>query len=919
MKKELVHLLLVLMWLTCGGALLQGKQKTFEFERISVEEGLSQSTVTCILQDGKGFMWFGTYNGLNKYDGHSMTVYRNDSGARNSLSEDAVLSLCQTPDSMIWIGTMQGGLNRFDPRTGVFTRFQPNPGGDPAATVNSPQIQGLRVDKNGHLWIATFGGGLNKFDPETNRFTHYLFKKGDAGYPLVWRRNAVRSFTGPHDGVFWAGTHDGLIRFEPEGEKIKVYQPEPGKPGAISHMVVTSVLVTRGGTLWAGTFDGLNRYNPGADTFTVFRNDPSDPYSISHSRIQTLFEDRSGVIRIATNAGGVDYFNAEEQRFYHSSHHSGDIVRSIYQSKDGILWFGTMAGGVNKLDLLKCKMACYRQDPGKPFGLSDGSVSCIYEDREGVLWLGTETGGLNRMDRQTGYVTVYKHRPGDPAGLRNNMITGLVEGKKGYLWLSTHKGLHRFDRKTGAFTHYPADYDNPRAFISDEMFDIALDPSGRLWVAIPGAGVNLFDPETGLVTPYRAAGDNPSGLSHDWVNMLYIDRRGTLWAGTSKGGLNRFNSETNTFSHYQASISDPHSISDNDVNDIHEGGQGNFWIATAGGGLNRMDRETGTFTCYTTRDGLADDVVYAVLEDGNGLVWLSTNRGISRFDPRTGVFKNYDLRDGLQGYEFRLGAAFKNQRGELFFGGLRGLNVFHPDNMRDNRNIPDIVITSLKRFNQPVPVGANSSLKKHISYTNRLTLPHDKNFFSLEFAALDYTNPANNRYRYKLEGMHDDWIPLGNKHDINFTGLKPGEYRFRVMGSNNDGYWNEAGTVLDITVTPPYWATWWFRGLVLLAIAGLILLWHRNRMNRATLELKTESQLNRLFAKYGISEREQDVLRLALKGKSNNEIEDQLYISLPTVKKHLYNVYKKMAVKNRLELINLVQRSMPGSARLPVT
>lgn len=465
----------------------------------------------------------------------------------------------------------------------------------------------------------------------------------------------------------------------------------------------------------------------------------------------------------------------------------------------------------------------------------------------------------------------------------------------------------------GFFPRFPLSNRLQIDYLTPYFFQCIVEDHPGLLVGTAGGGLNIFDTQTEIFTRCQHDPNNPTSLSHNYIPVIYKDREGGIWIGTWGGGLNQLDKQEKAFSHYQASTDDPYSLSDNDVFSLCEDRAGNLWIGTSGGGLNRFDRENKRFIHYTTRDGLPNNIINGILEDSQGCLWLSTNRGISRFNPSTKVFKNYDLRAGIQGQKFNLGAYYKNQTGEMFFGGVNGLNSFYPDRITGNLNIPPVVITHFKRFNQPVTIGGDSPLQKHISYTSELTLSYRENFFSLEFAALDYTNPSQNQYKYKMEGLHNDWVYLGTKHDVNFAGLPPGEYIFRVKGSNSDGTWNEEGTSLKVIITPPFWAAWWFRGLCVILAAALIYLWHQSRLKRLTLQLKTETELERIFRKYNISNREQEIIQLILKGKSNKEIEDSLYISLPTVKSHIYSVYRKLGVKNRLELINFIQKTIkPG-------
>ncbi|NIO80033.1 MAG: hypothetical protein GTN53_05710 [Candidatus Aminicenantes bacterium] len=438
---------------------------------------------------------------------------------------------------------------------------------------------------------------------------------------------------------------------------------------------------------------------------------------------------------------------------------------------------------------------------------------------------------------------------------------------------------------------------------------IREDHNGVLWIGTRGGGLNRFNRETEAFTRYINDPHNPNSPGCNYIYTIYVDRYGVMWLGTSRGGLNRFDPQKETFIHYKYDPSTPNSLSNNIVLSICESQNGVLWIGTWGGGLNKFNRQKQTFTRYTTKKGLPDNHIYSILEDNQGNLWLGTNKGLCRFSISTGKTKIYTPVDGLQDYEFNTGACYQSQSGEMFFGGVNGFNCFYPDRIEDNHYIPPIVITGFKIQNRPVNIGKDSRLKKHITETKEIILSYKDSFFSFEFAALDYTAPDKNRYQYKVERFNEDWIDLGHKHDITLTNLDPGEYILRVRGANNDGIWNYEGTSVRIIITPPLWETWWFRALTVLLLAALLYIWHHRRMKNLSLKLKTEAEMERLFAKYKVSGREQEIIRLILKGKSNKDIEDDLYISIKTVKSHIYNIYQKLGVKNRLELIHLIQRS----------
>jgi len=711
--------LMVLMAPTRLGA------QDLRFDRLSLEEGLSQSTVYAIVQDRRGFMWFGTEDGLNRYDGYHFKVYRHEPEHPQSLSNNTVYTLYEDRAGVLWIGTDGGGLNRYDRATETFTRYRHDP--DNPKSLSHDVVLSIHEDRDGRLWIGTDGGGLNRFDRQTETFSHF--------------------------------TH------------------QPNDPRSLSSNEVSFIYEDRSGVLWVGTEgDGLNRFDRQTEIFTHYQHHPKDLRSLSHNKLLTFYEDRGGV-----------------------------------------LWLGTNGGGLNKSNRTAATFAYYKHDPNDPHSLSDDMVFSLHEDRAGVLWIGTLEGGLNRLDRATDTFTHYQHDPDDSRSLSSNTVYVIYEDATGALWVGTEgDGLNRFDRDTETFTRYQHDPNDPKSLSSNNIFSLFMDQSGTLWVGTYGGGLNQFNPATETFTPYRHDPEDPHSLSDNRVNALYEDRSGHLWVGT-EGGLNKFDRASERFTRYQHDHNDPGSLGNNDIMTVYEDHAGVLWVGTYGGGLNRFDRQTETFTRYLDQDGLPNNVVYGIVEDSLGFLWLSTNKGLAKFDPRTETFRNYDEHDGLQSNEFNSGAYGKGRQGELFFGGINGFNIFHPARIKDNPYVPPIVLTSFKTFNE------EARLDTTISEISVITLDHDENVFSFEFATLSFTVPEKNQYAYKLEGFKDEWIDLGPKRDITFINLDAGSYTFRVKGSNNKGGGNEKEAALRITIKPPWWQMWWFRLSMLVGVA--LLLW----------------------------------------------------------------------------------------------
>jgi ligand-binding sensor domain-containing protein/signal transduction histidine kinase len=802
-----------------------GATQPIKFERISLEEGLSQSSVYCILQDSRGFLWFGTEDGLNKYDGYTFTVYRNVPDDPTSLSKNIIQAMAEDQDGMLWIGTDGGGLNRFDRNTGQFLRYRASAG---PSRLSSDYVRALHLDKEGMLWIATNGGGLNRFDRSTERFEHYQHNPAD---PDSLSSDVVLALYEDREGMLWVGTDGGgLNRFDRATGKFVRHTRDPGNPYSLSSNTVWAIYEDREGVLWVGTNGGgLNCFDRANERFAHYRHDPGDPYSLSDNSVSSIYQDEEGILWIGTYGGGLDLFEPEnaseasQGRFVryqndlndaHSLSH--DFVWSIFEDQMGVLWIGTQGGGINKSSRLAKPFVHYWARPNDENSLSNNVVWAIYEDGEGVLWVGTNGGGLDRFDRSTDRVTHYQHAPNDPHSLSNDVVRVIYEDRAGMFWIGMDDGkVDQFDRATGQFAYYQLGTDDP-------VLAIHEDQQGNLWTGTSGSGLYWLDRTADHFVYYGERFCSRNCLSSEYVRDIHEDPEGVLWIATMGGGLDRFEPAQKRFTYFLEDRADPSSLSSNTILSIHQDREGQLWIGTHGGGLNRFNSETGTFTRYREQDGLANDVVYGILEDSQGRLWLSTNRGLSRFDPQTETFRNYDASDGLQSNEFNGGAYFQSQGGEMFFGGINGFNAFFPEQVKENLQTPPVVVTAFRKFNQTV--------RTDLATDEQIQLSYRDNFLSFEFAALDYTAPEQNQYAYQMEGLDRDWVYVGTRRHVDYPNLSPGDYLFRVKGSNSDGIWNEEGTRIQITITPPFWGTWWFRAGLLLLLVGIVIGAHQLRV-----------------------------------------------------------------------------------------
>ncbi len=822
-----------------------------EFERISLEQGLSQSVVTCILQDRKGFMWFGTMDGLNKYDGYGFTIYKHDPQNGNSLSDNSITALYEDRFGMLWIGT-RDGLNRFDRITERFTRYRHDPANPHGLSHNN--IAALvedHVNAEAGLWIGTTGGGLNWFDRKTERFHHY---QHDTANVNSLCNNQVRAIHIDKTGVIWLGTAGGLNKLileKNDGQaqpaaQFTHYKYDPNNANSLSHNLIWAIHEDRRGHLWLTTFGGgLNKFDRASGLFKHYLHDEKDSNSLNHNTARPICEDPlRGTLWIGTS-GGLDEFDPTIERFTHHQNDpanpnslSNNDVWSVYKDRSGTLWAGTYGGGINKFSEAKEKFAHFKHEPSKPHSLGHNMVMSIHQDRSGVLWVGTGGGGLFQYEAQQQKFLRYQHDPNNASSLSNDGVAAVYEDHTGTLWIGTGEGLDRFDRTGKRFIHYRNNPADPHSLSSKGVSVIHEDHTGTLWIGTGAGGLNRFDRATGRFVRYQHDSANPHSLSNNNIYAIFTDPAHELWIGT-ESGLNKYDRVGDRFIRYQHDQSNPQSLGNNRVfaiyADHHDSNR--LWIGTWGGGLDQFDQRTGEFTHFTEKDGLPNGVIYGILGDAAGNLWLSTNNGLSRFDRRAKAFRNYDVDDGLQSNEFNQGAFFKNKDGEMFFGGIAGFNRFHPAHIDDNPHSPPIVLTAFKKFDRL------AKLDTAITDITRLQLSYRDNFFSFAFAALDYTNPVKNQYAYKLEGFDDDWIYCGPRRYASYTNLDGGEYTFRVKGANSDGVWNEQGIAVNVVVTPPFWKTWWFISLSAIMLAFLGYGIYRHKLHDDLKQARIASEL----------------------------------------------------------------------------
>ena len=801
--------------------------RDIRFKQTPFGDGQSHDRVIQIVQDDLGFLWFGTQDGIKRYDGYRFRNFRHESTNPGSLGGNYIYAMFKDRDGKLWIGCDQS-FDRYDPATEIFTHYHP-----PTALFEGP-VSHFSQDRQGMIWIAT-NHGLNRLDPVTWRVMRYRHVAGD---PTSLSSDLVRSTFEERDGTFWVATAKGLDIFARETGKVISHLPLP-QPASVSVTVagpLVSLFEDHAGVLWTiySFENGLARVDRRAGKLIRYTFDGAGKRNSTFSGIGAIREDEAGNLWLGSNTNGILKLDASRKQFvrYKNAFGDGDDagpvqVQSLLEDRESNFWMGTKGFGAYRFSPRPAPFHGYRHERGNPNSLASNLVSAAYEDSKGFLWVANK-GTLNRIERATGRFTFFRGT-GQPGDLSNGYVISIIEDSAGYLWFGTFGGgLNRFDRHANRFKAYRHDPADATSLSNDTVSGLFIDREGRLWAATDD-GVSLLNRETEHFQRFR----------HGHYHALLEDSVGAVWLATWDTGIERLDPATwrvTTFRHSRS----PGSLSDDNVNALFIDHSGIIWVGTQTG-LDRFDPAKGVFTVYYERDGLPNNNVTGILEDKRGGLWLATNNGLSRFNPGEKTFKNYYESDGILANEFSgFNVAWKSRSGEMFFGSFGGLTTFFPEQVADNRYIPPVVLTDFELLGKPARIGAGSPLKQSISVTNSLTLNHSQTVFSFEFSALSFTSPERNRYQYRLRNLEAAWNEADSNHrSVMYTTLPPGQYVFEVKGSNNQGVWNEKGVSLPILIRPPLWATGWFRAGCAAMI--LVLLWglHQFRLRRQAREFNT--------------------------------------------------------------------------------
>lgn len=849
---KLVHWLVFATAFCCGvvAAASQGITPEEEFRRhirFTEVQSLALDQIGVIMgitQDAQGFIWFGGNNGLARFDGYDLKIYRNDPLDPKSLSNNSVNKVIADRRGRIWVGT-NFGLNRYDPITDSFVLYDSKDRGFGRLSNNG--ISGLALDSKGNIWISILREGFAMIEENSGKVVDpKIIPSGGIDTSSL---QTISIEVLDNDEILIGTPGKGVFRYS---HSSSILRPELTFAQLGNHDVY-SILESSTGDIWVGLGGGgLVRYNPSSPELKHYKHS-LEPGALSHNVVWRLYEDQSSRIWVATD-NALNLFSEERQNFssyeYLPGSEQSGKVRSIFESKAGDLWFGLFPAGVAQLDQDAMVFVNYQYSVKNPNSLSHTSVTSIVEDQHQNLWIGTEK-GLNYLDRKTGKISRYYHIPGDPKSLPSNAILSLLIDSENTLWVGTWKGgWASFDDKKKEFSHATV-YMGDQSHMTDEAWTMYQDKAARLWVA----GLYTKTLEEKDFKTYQTFYPQGDTLSSIRVKAMLEDQFGVFWLGT-KAGLDVLDRETGKIKHYYHDANDPSSISDHFVNCILEDDEGKLWFGTRGGGVNIYNRATDSFRSLRVSDGLPDDSVVGMVDDHNGHIWMIGGGGLVKYTKSTKRFKTYDKKNGLAGSLFHRNAIILSQQGEVIFGGVDGLTRLRPEALVPNPFVPPVILTELEVLNKQVDIGDKRNiLIKPINQTQSITLSHTDSVFSLEFAALNFRSSSHNQYAYQLSGFDSDWNFVGTQRKVTYTNLDPGVYHFRVKGSNNSGIWNDQYTELKITILPPWWKTGWafafYILLLVLLVCLVVYVLHRFREARNQLiinsRLKQVDQLKDAF------------------------------------------------------------------------
>jgi len=791
MRKTVIPLLCIISLI---GLQLFPYGKKGLFKRIGVEEGLSENSVNVILQDQFGFIWIGTDNGLNRYDGQQFVIIRRNPGSGLSLSDSNVLSLAEDSSGNLWIGTVNG-LNyydRFGNQISAIPLTQKNQGYEANSYINA-----LQIDSTGFLWVGTADGLIQKQPSDTEFIRYPIDPDGRKGPP----HEHIQTIFEDSSRQIWIGSQEGLCRYDSASRLFTLVTPATEQNKSLGASEINVVTEDRQGQLWIGTKNGLNRLEPDQDHFTAFPLLTEQTENWRHNPVTALQVDTEDILWVGTDQG---LFRISPDRkaitLYRSSIMdpytlSDNTVSGLFEDRSGLIWAGGDKG-LNLFDKTREAFGHIYHNPQESASLGNSNVLTVFTDKEKRLWIGSD-GGLDLGNKEGIIVRHFGTNLDDIRSLSNPYVRAICQDTKDRFWVGTYygenPGLHLLDPERGVIEFYGQSAEFPNSHV----MGLNADPDGTIWIATMGGGLFNFDPDRKRFIRYQQ--DESEGcLPDNWLYALFRDTQGALWIA-SDSGLFGFDPLQKKFFPF---LSPQETDQNSRIRSLCQDLQGRYWLAGEDG-LTYVDKKAGQVKKYTEGNGLAANMVLSVLCDHSGDIWAGTSKGISCYQIKTNTFRNFDFHDGLFNSTFNINSCDISPDGLLYFGGKNGLNIIDPNRVGCNQNPPAVAITTWRKGNVELPLDPWNN--------QEITVSHRDHQLNFDFSVLHFSRPEKNRYSYMLQGLDNTWINAGTRHSAGFSDLSPGQYRLLVKGATPCGRWNEAGAALTITVLPPFWQTWWFR------------------------------------------------------------------------------------------------------------
>ncbi|WP_158799654.1 two-component regulator propeller domain-containing protein [Pedobacter sp. L105] len=908
---------LFLLFIGCLlSSLAVAQQDQIQFSRIDISNGLSHNQVNAILKDAKGFMWFGTLSGLNRYDGYEFKIFKHDPRDSTSLTDDFITSIYQLPDNKLYLET-RSGPNIYDPQTETFVRNVK--GYLKGLHIQAKVIRDVIKDDEGNFWFNAADEGIFKYNTTTG-LTHHLLCDGKQSFSL--KQTAIAALQKDSRGNIWVIHSDRTIemlniRLDRVQKRINLF---PQQQNVVSQDY--RLFIDQSGALWVYKLnqqEGVSYYDPATGEKRFIDKTPG---GLNNNLVNSILQDANGLIWIGTDHGGINLLNKKDftirylvSKEYDPKSLGQNSILSMYKDVSGIIWVGTFKKGVSFYHEKILKFPLYRHQDGNAEGLTYEDVNRFAEDEKGNIWIGTNGGGLFYLNRTTGIFKRYLHQSDQPNSLSNDIIVSLYIDRQKKLWIGTYfGGLDSFDGQY--FRHYKHNVQDPASLSDDRVWDILEDHRGNLWVATLSGGLDQLNRTNGEFSHHRA--HQPNSIGSDYICCLIEDHESNVWIGTSDG-IDELKKDGH-FVHYQSKAGQPNSLINNIVYDLMQDSYGFIWVATRDG-ISRFDPHSGHFRNFDAKDGLTEKATLKIVEDAGRNLWLSTSNGLFNIlvtKNKTGdfsyAFRKYDEQDGLQGSAFNANAGYKTRSGELLFGGANGFNLFQPLRIKNDRTKPVIVLSGLQISNRNIRIGekvdGHTVLKESVSLTKKLQLHYNENGFTIAFAALNFFNPQKIRYRYMLEGFDHHWQELqDDSRRATYTNIDPGNYVFKVMSTDASGNWVNNETRLGIVILPPFWRTTFAYLLYMMAAGGTLLLIRRRGIRRIKKEFLVEQERQQAKRMHDL-----DLLKIKFLTNVSHEFRTPLSLIITPLEKLIRRAPEsdkqqlQMIQRNGRRLLNLVNQ-----------